>query len=60
MKEKHQQMVPVISVVIATFNRCDVLKVTLDRLMLQTVSPSEFEVLVVDDGSGDGTEEMVK
>ena len=60
MKEEYQQMMPVISVVIATFNRCDVLKVTLERLMLQTVSPSEFEVLVVDDGSGDGTAEMVK
>ena len=50
---------PLISVVIATFNRCDVLMVTLDKLRKQTVPSKDFEVLVVDDGSTDLTPEMV-
>jgi GT2 family glycosyltransferase len=49
-----------ISVVIATFRRCDVLKVTLERLTDQTASTDTFDVLVVDDGSPDGTAETVE
>lgn len=51
---------PLISVVIATFNRSDVLKVTLERLASQSVSASDFEVLVVDDGSSDDTSLIVE
>ncbi len=51
---------PLITVVIATFNRCDVLKVTLEKLASQSVSVSDFEVLVVDDGSSDGTSKMAE
>jgi GT2 family glycosyltransferase len=50
---------PLISVVIATYNRCDVLRETLNRLRRQTVSPDRFEVIVVDDGSPDRTAEVV-
>ena len=49
-----------LSVVIATFNRRDVLKITLQKLTEQSVSPSDFEVVVVDDGSDDKTSSMVK
>lgn len=49
-----------ISVVIATFNRSNVLKVTLERLASQSVSASDFEVLVVDDGSSDDTSQIVE
>jgi len=51
---------PFISVVIPTFNRYKELKVTLEKLTFQTVSPENFEVLVIDDGSVDGTREMVE
>lgn len=51
---------PLISVVIATFNRCKILKVTLERLTAQTTSEADFEVLVVDDGSRDHTSEVVE
>lgn len=51
---------PIISVIIATFNRCDTLKVTLDKLAKQIICPEDFEVLVIDDGSSDSTQEMVE
>lgn len=44
-----------ISVVIPTRNRQDILWRCLDALEAQTLSPSSFEVLVVDDGSDDDT-----
>jgi len=48
------------SVVVPTYNRRDSLLVALDGLDRQTASPSEFEVIVVSDGSSDGTEEAVR
>ncbi len=42
---------PKMSVVLATYNRLDLLRRLLDGLANQTLSPSEFEVIVVDDGS---------
>jgi GT2 family glycosyltransferase/glycosyltransferase involved in cell wall biosynthesis len=44
-----------VSVVIPTFNRKEKLLRCLDALRAQTVLPEELEVLVVDDGSSDGT-----
>jgi glycosyltransferase involved in cell wall biosynthesis len=49
-----------LSVVIATYNRRDTLKVTLECLCRQTVPPDQFEVIVVDDGSPDDTRSMVE
>ncbi len=49
-----------VSVVIATFNRCDVLGITLEKLAGQTLGPENFEVIVVDDGSTDKTEEAAE
>jgi glycosyltransferase involved in cell wall biosynthesis len=43
------------SVVIPTYNRADLLRHTLESLTKQRLSRDEFEVLVVDDGSSDGT-----
>ncbi len=47
-----------LSVVIPTWNRCDVLTRTLEALLRQAEAP-EFEVLVVDDGSTDSTASAV-
>ncbi|WP_214104003.1 glycosyltransferase [Acrocarpospora catenulata] len=47
------------SVVIPTYNRVGLLRHTLDSLVGQTLPTDQFEVLVVDDGSSDGTAEMV-
>jgi glycosyltransferase involved in cell wall biosynthesis len=48
---------PDFSIVIPTYNRCDLLKKALESVLQQT-HPS-FEVLVVDNNSIDGTKEMV-
>lgn len=49
-----------LSVVIPSYNRRELLRRCLDSLAVQTQDPGTFEVVVVDDGSTDGTAEMVK
>ena len=44
---------PAVSVVIATYNRWPLLERLLGQLSRQTVPPSSFEIVVVDDGSAD-------
>lgn len=46
---------PLISVIIPTFNRAEILRLALDSLAAQTLSSNEFEVLVVDNNSRDHT-----
>jgi GT2 family glycosyltransferase len=48
------------SVVVATYCRRDVLKATLQKLAAQSYPADRFEVIVVDDGSEDGTRDMVE
>jgi len=48
---------PLVSVVIPTHNRCDYLRQALRSVLAQ--SYSNFEVIVVDDGSTDGTAQVV-
>ncbi len=52
-----------ISVIIATYNRPDMLELVLKSLMVQCTGPglakSEVEVLVADDGSGAATRELI-
>lgn len=50
-------MPPLISIVIATFNRAELLKIALDSVFSQTYQ--DFEVIVVDDGSTDQTQEFL-
>jgi GT2 family glycosyltransferase/glycosyltransferase involved in cell wall biosynthesis len=49
-----------VSVVIPTHNRKAALGQCLDALARQSVLPQEFEVVIVDDGSTDGTREAVE
>jgi glycosyltransferase involved in cell wall biosynthesis len=48
-----------ISVIIPTVNRLNILKKTLDALLNQSYPKENYEIIVVDDGSTDGTEDMV-
>ena len=50
-------MKPLISVIIPTYQRRDKLKITLESVLSQTYT--NYEVLIMDDGSNDGTKEMV-
>jgi glycosyltransferase involved in cell wall biosynthesis len=51
---------PELSVIIPTYNRREVLLLTLDALARQDIDPSRFEVLVVDDGSTDRTGDVLQ
>lgn len=48
---------PTVSIIVPTFNRAHYLPECLDSLVTQTVPP--LEIIVVDDGSEDGTKEVV-
>jgi glycosyltransferase involved in cell wall biosynthesis len=50
---------PRVSVVIPTYQRCASVRRALEALVGQTIAPSEYEVIVVVDGSTDGTREML-
>lgn len=51
---------PLVSVVVSTFQRPARLRALLDGLANQTVSRDQFEVVVVDDASGDDTWEVLQ
>ena len=44
-----------LSVVVCTYNRCDLLKGALESLQNQSVAPEDFEVLIIDNASTDDT-----
>jgi glycosyltransferase involved in cell wall biosynthesis len=49
-----------LSVVLATYNRADTLRRTLEHLAKQDLDPAFYEVVVVDDGSPDYTRRIVE
>ncbi|MCP4653650.1 MAG: glycosyltransferase [Candidatus Omnitrophica bacterium] len=49
---------PFFSVIIPTFNRGDFLKIAIDSLLSQDFS--DFELIIVDDGSNDNTDQIIK
>ncbi|MBU4013908.1 MAG: glycosyltransferase family 2 protein [Proteobacteria bacterium] len=49
-----------LTVIIPTYNRKDILKKCLNALFNQTYPQSNYEIIVIDDGSTDGTEESIK
>ncbi|MCG9760944.1 MULTISPECIES: glycosyltransferase [Pseudoalteromonas] len=49
-----------ISVIIPTYNRSQLLRLTLQSLEKQTLDITLFEIIIVDDGSSDDTREVVK
>lgn len=49
-----------ISVIIPAYNSCKVLAPCLDALFKQTVPRNQYEIIVVDDGSHDGTDVVAK
>jgi glycosyltransferase involved in cell wall biosynthesis len=51
---------PEISVIIVTYNRLELLRKCMESLRVQTLAKDKYEVIVVDDGSTDGTIEYLK
>jgi len=51
---------PAVSVVICTYNRDKFIREALNCLARQTISPGDFEIIVVDNNSTDNTAEIVK
>lgn len=52
---------PIISIVVCTYNRCDVLKEALETLCNQSFSDTSwYELLVIDNNSSDNTSNVVK
>ncbi len=49
-----------ISVIVPTYNRSQLLTYTLQSLIGQTMNKADFEVVIVDDGSTDDTFDMIK
>jgi glycosyltransferase involved in cell wall biosynthesis len=49
-----------VTVIVPTYNRAKLLCYTLDSLVGQTFEPHRFEVIVVDDGSSDNSDEVVQ
>jgi GT2 family glycosyltransferase len=52
--------IPSLTVVLATYNRADTLRRTLEHLAAQDLAPDRYEVIVIDDGSPDHTAEVVQ
>lgn len=50
---------PVISVVVCTYNRAELACLAVNSLCCQTLSPDSYEIIVVDNGSTDGTEATI-
>ena len=55
----HRPPAPLFSVVLPTFNRCHTLTLCLSALAFQTLPADQWEVILVDDGSTDGTREFL-
>src|SRR5215510_5701311 len=49
---------PEVSVIIPTYNRCEMVREAIASVLAQTFQ--DFELIVVDDGSNDGTRELVR
>jgi glycosyltransferase involved in cell wall biosynthesis len=57
-KERMKELM--ITVVIPAYNRKEILRKSLEALFDQTLPKDDYEIVIVDDGSTDGTGEMVK
>src|SRR5437016_14663373 len=51
---------PSLSAILCTFNRAELLSQTLESILGQTLDRSNFELIVIDDGSMDDTRKVVE
>ena len=60
MNQRKKRKSPDISVIVPTYNRKEQLRRTILAYQQQTISPDKFELVVIDDGSSDGTDQLVE
>ncbi|KMQ32188.1 glycosyltransferase family 2 protein [Bacillus cereus] len=48
-----------VSIIIPTYNKLTRLRLTLESIKYQTMDPKDFELIIIDDGSTDGTMEYI-
>jgi glycosyltransferase involved in cell wall biosynthesis len=60
MGDLMDRVIPFVSVVIPTHNRRELLKATLESLFEQSYPKDRYEIIVADNASTDGTEEMIQ
>jgi glycosyltransferase involved in cell wall biosynthesis len=53
-------MMPAVAVVVPTYRRDDLLARCLERLLDQSLSPAEYEIIVCDDGPSESTRRLVE
>jgi len=51
---------PSLSAILCTFNRAELLSRALDSILAQTLDKSDFELIIIDDGSSDHTRNVVE
>jgi glycosyltransferase involved in cell wall biosynthesis len=51
---------PLVTVLVATYNQARFVRQALDSLFAQTMPPGDFEIIVVNDGSTDGTSAILQ
>lgn len=51
---------PSLSAILCTFNRAELLSQTLESIVEQSLEPSDFELIVIDDGSMDHTRQVIE
>jgi len=59
-KEQEAQVSPCFSIILCTYNRRNLVLSTLASLRRQTLAYKQFEVIVIDNGSSDGTFDAVR
>jgi len=57
-KHEEQTASPVVSVILATYNRAAFISQAIESVLAQTFT--DFELIIIDDGSTDGTDDVVK
>jgi len=60
MTDANYSQPPAISVIVPTHNRLGSLRRTISSLLRQDLEPNVYEIIVVDDGSTDGTERYLR